>query len=95
MPLEGKSVTLIRKKSFFTLIDYDVFFNAVNIFSFNGHWTLPSRTTLNLMCNYRRSPLLMTNNAIRGQGVMELDDLFDRYTDEELKSLAVDRVGYQ
>ena len=79
------------KKSFFTLIDYDVLFNAVNIFSFNGHWTLPSRTILNLMCNYRRSPLLMTNNAIRGQGVMELDDLFGRYTDKELQSLAVDR----
>ena len=79
------------KKSFFTLIDYDLFFNAVNIFLFNGHWTLPSKTTLNLMCNYRRSPLLMTNNAIQGQGVMEFDDLFGRYTDDELKSLAMDR----
>ncbi len=79
------------KKSFFTLIDYDLFFNAVNIFLFNGNWTLPSKTILNLMCDYRRSPLLMTNNAIQGQGVAELDDLFGRYTDDELKELAVDR----
>ena len=54
------------KKSFFTLKDYDVFFNAMNIFLFNGNWTLPSKTTLNLMCDYRRSPLLMANNAIKG-----------------------------
>ncbi len=79
------------KKSFFALIDYDVFFNAMNIFLFNGRWTLPSKTTLNLMCDYRRSPLLMTNNAIQGQGVSVLDDLFGRYSDDELKELAVDR----
>jgi hypothetical protein len=79
------------KKSFFTLMDYDVFFNAMNIFLFNGNWTLPSKTTLNLMCDYRRSPLLMTNNAIQGQGVMELDGLFGRFTDDELKALAADR----
>ncbi len=79
------------KKSFFTLIDYDVFFNAINIFLFNGNWTLPSKTTLNLMCDYRRSPLLMTNNSIQGQGVEELDGLFSRFTDDELKTIAEDR----
>ena len=79
------------KKSFFTLIDYDVFFNAMNIFLFNGNWTLPSKTTLNLMCDYRRSPLLMANNSIQGQGVEEFDDLFGRFTDDELKTLAEDR----
>jgi len=79
------------KKSFFTLLDYDIFFDELNIFLFNGNWTLPSKTTLNLMYDYRRSPLLTTNNAIQGQGVEELDDLFDRFTDDELKTLAEDR----
>lgn len=79
------------KKSFFTLIDYDLFFNAINIFLFNGNWTLPSKTTLNLMLDYRRSPLLMTNNAIQGQGVEGLDGLSGRFTDGELKALAMDR----
>ncbi|MFQ5788104.1 MAG: tol-pal system YbgF family protein, partial [Thermodesulfobacteriota bacterium] len=79
------------KKNFFTLIDYDVFFNAMNILLFNGTWTLPSKTTLNLKCDYRRNPLLMTNNAIKGQGVEELNDLFGRFTDNELKELADDR----
>ena len=79
------------KKSFFSLIDYDVFFNAINIFLFNGHWILPSKTTLNLMLDYRRSPLLMTNNSIQGQGVKAIDGLFGRFTDDELKALAEDR----
>ena len=79
------------EKSFFTLLDYDVFFKELNIFLFNGKWTLPSKTTLNLAYDHRRSPLLTTNNAIQGQGVLELDDLFDRFTDDELKTLAEDR----
>ncbi len=79
------------KKSFFTLVDYDAFFNAMNIFLFNGNWTLPTKTTLSLMLDYRRSPLLVTNNAIQGQGVEGIDELSGRYTDDELKSLAEDR----
>ncbi len=79
------------EKSFFTLLDYDIFFKELNIFLFNGNWTLPSKTTLNLMFDYRRSPLFTTNNAIQGQGVEELDDLLDKFTDDELKTLAEDR----
>lgn len=79
------------KKAFFTLLDYDIFFQAINIFMFNGHWTLPSKTTLNLILDYRKSPLLMTNNAIQGQGVEEITDLFSRFSDDELKQLAMDR----
>ena len=78
-------------KAFFTLMDYDVFFNALNIFLFNGHWTLPTKTTLNLVLDYRKSPLLFTNNAIQGQGVTELSDVFDRFSDDQIKDLARDR----
>ncbi len=79
------------KKAFFALLDYDIFFQAINIFMFNGHWTLPSKTTLNLILDYRKSPLLMTNNAIQGQGVEEITDLFSRFSDDDLKQLAMDR----
>lgn len=79
-------------KSFFTLMDYDVFFNALNIFLFNGHWTLPTKTTLNMVLDYRKSPLLLINNAIQGQGVGELSDLFDRLSDDQIKQLAEDRT---
>jgi len=48
-------------------------------------------TTINLNYDYRRSPLLTSNNAIQGQGVAELKDLSKRYTDDEIRELAVDR----
>lgn len=40
-------------KAFFALFDYDIFFKALDIFLFNGHWTLPTKTTLNLILDYR------------------------------------------
>ena len=79
-------------KAFFTLMDYDVFFNVLNIFLCNGHWTLPTKTTLNLALDYRKSPLLVTNNAIQGQGAGELSDLSGRFTDAQIKQLAEDRT---
>ena len=79
------------KKSFFSLFDYDVFFKEINIFLFNGNWSPLSNTTLNLRCDYRRSPLLTSNNAIQGQGVADFKDLFEKYTDDEIKELAADR----
>lgn len=81
------------KRSFFTLTDYDVFFNMLNIFLFNGYWTLPSKTTLNLILDYRKSPLLTLNNAIIGQGVTKIADLLSSFTERELKQLAKDRTA--
>jgi tetratricopeptide (TPR) repeat protein len=79
------------KKSFYSLFDYDLYFKEMNIFLFNGTWSLASNTTLNLRYDFRRSPLLTANNAIQGQGVAELNDLSSRYTDDEIRELAVDR----
>ena len=80
-----------RQKSFFNLIDYDTVFNELNIFLFNGYWNFSTKTTLNLIYDYRRSPLLTTNNALQGQMVGELSDLFGTFTQEELRQLAKDR----
>jgi hypothetical protein len=80
------------QKAYYSLMDYDVFYNELDIFLFNGHITLPSKTTFNLAYDFRKSPLLMTNNAIQGQGVEELSDLFSRFSDEEIKRLALDRT---
>jgi len=79
-------------KSFYTLIDYDVFFKALDMFLFNGHWTFPTKTTINLILDYRKSPLLTLNNAIIGQGVNNISDLFGSFTHKELKTLAMDRT---
>jgi hypothetical protein len=80
-------------KAFFTLLDYDIFFKALDIFLFNGHWTLPTKTTLNLILDYRKSPLLTLNNAIIGQGVDKISDLLNSFTEEQLTQLAKDRTA--
>jgi hypothetical protein len=81
-------------KAFFTLLDYDIFFKALDIFLFNGHWTLPTKTTtLNLILDYRKSPLLTLNNSIIGQGVTKISDLTGSFTQDQLKQLAKDRTA--
>jgi len=80
-------------KAFFTLFDYDIFFKALDIFLFNGHWTLPTKTTVNLILDYRKSPILTLNNAIQGQGVDKISDLFNTFTKDQLKQLALDRTA--
>jgi hypothetical protein len=79
------------QKSFFNLIDYDIMFKELNIFMFNGYWNFSPKTTFNFILDYRMSPLLTTNNAIQGQFVGDISDLFGIYTDDELKQLAKDR----
>lgn len=79
-------------KALFSILDYDEYFKEVNIFLFNSRWTLPTKTTLSLSGDYRKSPLLMVNNAIQGMGVSEINDLKDRFTNKELRQLAKDRA---
>jgi len=80
-------------KSFFTLVDYDLHYSDLNIFLFIGSWTITEGTTLNLVFDYRNSPILTTTNAIQGQGVENLEDLFTSFTTEELEQFAQDRTS--
>jgi hypothetical protein len=77
--------------SFFSLVDYDIEFNDLNIFLTNGNWKYSDKTTFNAVIDYRKSPLITLNNSIQGQGVSRLSDLFSTYTEDELISLAQDR----
>lgn len=80
-----------ENKSLFTLIDYDIFFNDLNIFLFIGNWNVSENNNINLVIDYRNSPILTTNSAIQGQGVTSLEQLLDQYTEDELHQLARDR----
>jgi len=79
--------------SFFSLVDYDIYYNELNIAQFLGNWIFPDMTTLNLTLDYRNSPILTTYNALTGQGVDSLDALQDIYTDSEIQDLARDRTA--
>jgi len=60
--------------SMFTLFDYDVYFNRVNIASTQGTLTLKSGATWNVLYDYRRSPPLQFTNALLADPTLSLKD---------------------
>lgn len=52
----------------FTLLDYDVYFNALNTAQVVTNWNFESGATLTLTADYRKSPYLSTANALIGWG---------------------------
>ncbi|MEN8206815.1 MAG: hypothetical protein ABFS24_12500 [Pseudomonadota bacterium] len=80
-------------RSFFSLVDYDIYFNELNIWQLLGNWTLPDKTTVNLVADYRKSPILTTNNALIGQAVTSIDDLQGSFSSDEISDLARDRTA--
>ncbi len=90
----GTEVKFINEtSSYFALLDYDVFYSVVNQFRFNATWRNKANSTLNIVADHRKSPLLTTNNALIGQGVASMDELKALYTDDEIYQLAEDRTG--
>ena len=52
-------------KNLYALVDYDIYFNALNIATLNGTWVTEG-TTFNFMADHRRTPYLRTANALFG-----------------------------
>ncbi len=72
----------------FGLIDYDTFYDTLNLALFNGSWRLEDETTFNVAFDYRYSPALMTIDALQGQGVETISDLRSLFSDDDLYFLA-------
>jgi hypothetical protein len=75
------------------LFDYDVAFNAPNVLYFIGSTSFGEDTTVSLVADQRKNPLLSARNALMGQQANTLDDLGRNYTEEELRQLALDRTA--
>jgi hypothetical protein len=88
----GELLYFDTTKSLFTLVDYDIGYNDLNIFQLIGNWTVLNGTTVNLVVDYRNSPILTTTSAIQGQGVEELEELSGLFSEDELRQLAEDRT---
>jgi len=78
--------------SVFSVIDFDVHFVDLNLATLSGSWRVTPATSLNLVIDYRYSPFLTARNALRGQPESNLDDLQDRFDDDEIDDLAKDRT---
>lgn len=82
------------KVTLFGLIDYDINYKSLNIAQLVGNFRLPDKITLNLIADYRNSPVLTTSNALQGQtGVSNLDDLSQTLTEDQIRQLAADRTA--
>jgi hypothetical protein len=80
-------------RSLIMLVDYDLSYGEMNSFVTLGNWTFADRMTLNAMIDFRKSPLLMTRNALIGQPVSSIEELLQIFGEDEIRRLARDRTG--
>ena len=81
-------------KSFFTLVDYDIFYNALNTAQVLGNWTTDGKTTFNVVLDYRNSPVLTTSNALQGEPtITTIDQLLASFTEDQIYGFAEDRTA--
>lgn len=75
--------------SMFTLLDYDVYFNRINIASTQGTLTLKNGASLNLLYDYRRSPPLQLTNALLADPTLSLKDRITAGSRDQLEREAL------
>ena len=80
-------------KNHFLLIDYDKYYEELNTVYFVGNWRVNKATSLIATLNYRNSPILLTSNALQGQGTQTIDSLKLSLTEDEIKELALARTA--
>jgi hypothetical protein len=79
--------------TFVGLLDYDIHYQELNNVLLLGTLALPSRWTLNVNVDSRKSPGMATGNALIGQPVKNFDELFGLFSDSEIEQLARDRTA--
>ncbi|MDE2435264.1 MAG: SPOR domain-containing protein [Sphingomonadales bacterium] len=94
---EGRYVK--RRFNAYTMIDYDVKFNRLNLGLFSLNYNFPDNSNFSLTADYRQSPLLTTTNALIGQidattfqAIPDLAGLKPFFTDAQIYQLAKDRT---
>ncbi len=81
-----------KTKAFFGLIDYDLFYDEINILQLNGNISFDHGHTAYMTVLLRQSPLLTTSNALIGQQEQSIEDLKKVMNIEQIYQLARDRT---
>jgi len=81
------------KRSLYTLLDYDIYFNELNIFTSQASYTNKQGATYTLLLDHRNAPPITTNNALIGTSLTTLEALQQSYSDTEIHNLALDRTA--
>jgi hypothetical protein len=91
-------------RSLYTLVDYDVSYDLMNIAMLQGSWQTAGQTTFNLLLDRRRAPTLSTNNALYNSAVTAMtpvpttvDQLRTLFSEDQIRALAENAtaVAYQ
>lgn len=78
----------------YALLDYDIYFNALNTAMVNGTLGVETTgTTFNFIADYQKSPLLSTRNALNGASTTSVQDLLTVMNQDQLHQLAMSRTG--
>lgn len=88
-----------KEHNFFGGLDYDVYFNEVNLLNLRWGWQFGEKSRLNLAYDFRR--LLMYTNALSGLLVqngnfnrpLTFDEFMEIFTEERGKELAANRTS--
>ena len=81
------------KKSFFGMIDYDLFYDEVTVLQLNANILLDHDITAYINAYLRKSPLLATTNALIGRPEQSLEELKQVLNNEQIYQLARDRTA--
>lgn len=73
------------------LIDYDTQYNELGSAFLQANWRLSPTLTLNGSFDRRHTPFLSAGNAIIGQPIFEFSELFNIFSEDEIRQLGLDR----
>lgn len=80
--------------SAYGVYDYDVHFQQTNLALLNGSLRFEDDSSISMSVDYRRSPLLTTQNAVFGQAVTDPNDLLATYVEDDIYQFAMDRSAH-
>jgi tetratricopeptide (TPR) repeat protein len=80
-------------RSLFGYLDYDVYYNSLNIAQLSGNLQLSERAWVHGLADYRNAPVLTTTNALQGQIVSSIGNLGDTLSKSQIQALAEDRTA--
>jgi len=82
-----------QQGAIFSLIDYDISYQMVNIALFQGNWLSESGTSYNLLLDRRKTPTMATTNALIGETTTSIKTLLETKSEEEIRDLAQARTA--
>jgi tetratricopeptide (TPR) repeat protein len=80
-------------RSVFAYLDYDVYFNSLNIAQLSANAQVSERANLHLLADYRNAPILTTTNALQGQFASSVGELENQLSKSDIQKLAEDRTA--